>query len=68
MRQVQIIKCKCGRVFAMCVIPEAYQDAEWMRELRKYVKKGCTVEVGFSKDYSLENCICKKEVTPTLFD
>ena len=67
MKQVQVIKCKCGKVFAMCLAPECYQDAEWMRDIRKYSKKGCTVEIGDSSNFKFEDCTCEKKEEPTLF-
>jgi len=67
MSQCQVIKCKCGKVFAMCRVPECYQDSDWMKDVRKYVKKGCIIEVGESKDYNFEKCICENKSEPTLF-
>ncbi len=58
---VQIIKCKCGKTFAACIEPECYTEAEWMRDLRKYVKGGCSVSlVASGKDFQFEKCECKK--------
>ena len=55
---VQIIKCPCGEKFAACRVPECYEDAEWQRNMRAYVKKGCTVEVA-DKLNNFGNCTCK---------
>ena len=68
MREVQVIKCKCGKTFAGCLAPYCYSDSEWQRDMRKYVKRGCTVELIDSKDFNLENCVCKKELTFSLFE
>ncbi len=37
---IQVIKCKCGSIFAAAAEPHCYSDAEWQREMRKYIKKG----------------------------
>jgi hypothetical protein len=40
----QIIKCHCGNVFAACTEPECFTDKDWQKDVRSYVKGGCTVE------------------------
>lgn len=52
----QIIKCKSGEVFAACHEPFCYEDAEWMRDVRKYVKQGCTVEVKEQGEWKFGSC------------
>ena len=61
MRLIQIIKCKCGKTFAACCEPECYTDKDWQKELRDYVKNGCTVEMVESGNWEMESCTCKKE-------
>jgi len=59
MGQLQIIKCVGGECFAACRVPECYESVDWMRELRAYVKNGCTVEIiesGTGKTFG--NCQC----------
>lgn len=76
MRKVQIIKCKCGAVFAAACTPHCYEDAEWQRDMRKYVKQGHTVDLIDSDAFDgLQECVCKetelkskKAIEPTLFD
>jgi len=53
---VQVIRCKCGSIIAGCVDPYCYQDAEWMKKIRSYVKKGATIEM--MEKPSLEHCKC----------
>jgi hypothetical protein len=56
---IQTISCPCGKVFAACVEPFCYEDAEWQSEMRKYIKRGCTVgliENGHSNP--LQKCTC----------
>ncbi len=58
---VQAIKCKCGVFFAGCTEPHCYQDVDWQRKMRQYVKKGCTVEM-VSNDVQLSQCVCEKPI------
>lgn len=55
---VQVTKCPCGKVFAACVEPGCYTDAEYQRETRKYIKNGCTVELVESGTWCFEKCTC----------
>ena len=61
MRQIQIIKCKCGKAFAACAAPECYADADWQKDMRKYVGSGCTVEIVNSGEWDFEDCVCNGE-------
>lgn len=62
---VQIIKCKCGSVFAGCIEPYCYTDKEWTKPLRQHVLEGCTVEMIKSTDFKFEKCKCVKPETKT---
>lgn len=58
---VQIIKCKCGAVFAGCLEPECYIDKDWLDSLRDYVEyRKCTVHMVESKNIQFTSCTCKK--------
>lgn len=57
-RLAQVIVCKCGSKFAACVAPECYTEADWMKDVRKYVKQGCTVEVVEAGSFRFERCKC----------
>lgn len=61
MEKAQVIKCKCGKIFAACRLPECYAEADWMRDLRKYVKQGCTIELIDCDKFTFEQCVCEKE-------
>ncbi len=62
MRELQVIKCKCGKVFAAAQVPECYMEKEWMDELRDYVvNKGCTVDIVFANGNIFEKCECDKQ-------
>ena len=61
MGKVQVIKCKCGSRFAGCREPDCYTEKEWLKDLRKYVLKGYSVETMKSSDFKIEVCICEKE-------
>ena len=58
---IQIINCKCGKTFAAEMEPDCYTDKEWLRELTKYVKGGCTVKMVNSGEWQFEKCECKKQ-------
>jgi len=59
-RTAQVIICKCGSVFAACIVPECYLDIDWQKDLRQYVKEGCDVKIMEAKKFSLEKCKCKE--------
>ena len=60
MKTVQIIKCKCGEIFAGCLVPYCYEDADWQKDLRKYVKQGCTVDILHASEFKFSKCTCKE--------
>lgn len=71
---IQVTKCPCGKIFAACKEPMCYEDAEYQKETRKYIKNGCKVEMVNSGEWSFENCTCPNmkpiktdETQPTLF-
>ena len=55
---IQVTKCPCGKTFAGCIEPYCYQDAEYQRDTRNYIKKGCTIEMVESGSFILEKCTC----------
>lgn len=60
-RLIQVIKCKCGKTFAACCEPECYTDKDWQKDVRNYVKKGCTVEMREAGQWNFERCTCVKQ-------
>lgn len=70
----QIIKCPCGKIFAACAEPYCYTDAEWHRDVRAYVKKGCTVSMAEKGEVQkgFDKCTCPgmnpKLKQPSLFE
>lgn len=60
MNKVQVIKCKCGSIIAGCMEPDCYEDSDWQRDMRKYVRKGYTVGVVECANIKLERCKCKE--------
>jgi hypothetical protein len=56
---IQIIKCKCGKTFAAATEPHCYSDADWQRDTRKYIKRGCTVEMVDHHEWKFEECVCE---------
>lgn len=67
MTMVQVIRCSCGVIFAGCVEPYCYKDTEWQRNMRRYVKQGCTVEMQ-GNDVQLGQCTCKRKTKKTKGD
>lgn len=62
---VQVIKCRHGKIFAACWEPECYVDKDWLKELAKYIKGGCTVEMRNCEEWKFdEKCDCNKKVAP----
>jgi len=55
---IQVTKCPCGEIFAACREPECYSDAEYQKDTRNYIKKGCTVEMVESGKWEWGNCTC----------
>jgi len=55
---IQITKCPCGKTFAGCMELHCYEDADYQRETRKYIAKGCKVQM-VEKMGQLQNCTCK---------
>lgn len=56
---IEVIKCPCNKSFAACAEPYCHSDADWHRDKRKYLKKGCTVSTVGSHDFRFEMCTCK---------
>ena len=70
MAKTQVIKCKCGATFSGCIEPYCYTDTDYLKELKKYVQEGCTVEMVEASEFKFQRCTCpKKEVKeqPELF-
>jgi hypothetical protein len=70
MRRAQVIYCTCGALFAACLEPECYTDKEWLKDLSKYVKKGCTVDMINTENVGINwgECTCKENKNePELF-
>ena len=57
---VQIIRCKCGNVFAASREPECYSSADWQKNMRDYIKQGCTVEMVEESTWQFQKCVCDK--------
>jgi len=58
---IQVIKYKCcGKIFAACTEPECYTEKDWLRDLRKYVLRGDTVEMIEAGTLKFEKCTCKE--------
>lgn len=55
---VQCINCPCGKTFAAAAEPHCYKDADWQKEMRNYVKKGCTVKMAEQQSWEFEKCTC----------
>jgi hypothetical protein len=65
-KRAQVVKCRCGNIIAACIEPECYQDAQWMRDVRNYAKKGYAIDVLDCKSFKFNKCTCKpNQVTKT---
>lgn len=58
---VQVVKCKCGEVFAACVEPECYEDKEWMKSVRDYSKQGYKIEMKENGTWKFGACECQSK-------
>lgn len=67
MKKAQIVKCKCGVTFAACAEPNCYTDNQWQRDVREYIKKGCTVDAVEAKSIEFGDCKCLKTKQEILF-
>ena len=63
--QAEIVKCKCGKLIAACVM--GYQDAIWDKNRREYLSKGYEVTIIPAGDVKMESCACKKPVQLNIF-
>jgi hypothetical protein len=73
MSKSQVLKCKCGKIYAACREPECYEEVSWQRDMRKDIaKRGSTVELLENGQWQFENCVCvktkSKKEQPTLFN
>lgn len=60
---IQVIKYKCcGNIFAACCEPDCYTDTDWLKDLRKYVKRGDKVEmIPRGNGLQFKKCECNKK-------
>lgn len=62
MAKIQVIVCKCGSKMAACLEPYCYTDKDWHRDIKKYLDKGCSVEmIESGKGLSLAKCKCNEQ-------
>lgn len=61
MGNAQTVKCKCGTIVAACLEPYCYEDVEWMRKVRKYSKKGYSIEMANDVTARFGNCTCNEK-------
>lgn len=61
MRQglVQTVSCAgCGAIFAGCVEPHCYEDKDWQKDIRDFVKRG--FKIAMSETCRFGTCTCEK--------
>ena len=59
--QVRKTKC-CGVIRAACLEPDCYTDSEWLKDTRKHVQGGGTVELlECGSGWTFEKCACEKQ-------
>jgi hypothetical protein len=61
--KTQIVKCRCGSTIAACIEPDCYIDKDWLNDLKRYIKRGCAVEMVGLKKFNLEKCRCGEQQT-----
>ena len=57
-RKIQVLLCKCGAKYAACIEPDCYIDNDWLKDLKKHIKDGGTVEMSDSESFRFEQCKC----------
>jgi hypothetical protein len=60
-RKIQVLVCKCGAKYAACVEPYCYTDKDWLKDLKKHIKEGGTVEMSDSESFTIEKCKCNDQ-------
>lgn len=60
----QVIKCKCGKIYAAFAEPDCYESASWHKDMRKAVKLGHTVELKQKGEWDFERCTCYDSIIP----
>lgn len=58
MKRIQIIICKCGAKISGCTEPECYTNDEYLKDLKKYIEQGCTVDMVGENDFRFQSCKC----------
>jgi hypothetical protein len=59
MATAQIIRCNCGRITDVCVVPDCYESKEWAMKVSKAVFDGKIMDIINAEDVVVEECICK---------
>ena len=59
--KIQVLICKCGSKYAACAEPHCYTNKDWLKDLKKHVKKGGIVEMMESQDFTFEECKCNEQ-------
>ncbi len=58
-KMVQSISCPhCGNSFMGSAVPYCYESKTIQKEVAKYSKQGCKIELVKAKDFKLEFCEC----------
>jgi hypothetical protein len=52
-RKIQVLVCKCGAKYAACIDPYCYTDKDWLKDLKKHIKDGGTVEMSDSESFTI---------------
>jgi len=66
-RLTQVVRYKCcDKIFAACVEPHCYSEADWQRDVRKHIKQGCRVEMIKGK-VKFGTCVCAENNQTKIF-
>ncbi len=63
---IQTINCKCGATIAGCTEPECYEEVDWQKEIRRYVKNGYTIKLVEHEHFKFSKCTCVKQSSNNL--
>lgn len=59
-RMVQSVRCpKCDATFMGSIVPYCYESPSIQKEVAKYLKLGCKIELIDVEDFEFEVCECK---------
>lgn len=64
MNKTQIVICKCGVAMAAASEPFCYNDKDWLKDLKQWIKRGYKIDLIEKKDFpdNFGKCKCPKNI------